>query len=98
MTTFHQNRTFDQCLDLLGPEEQEVPTIDDLYIEIEDNDDPGIVMKPTGQLVPRARSKPLPDGWVRPAIWDSNGFWRFRWSEHHSTDATEHQTDEREPE
>src|SRR5262249_8745436 len=60
--------------------------LNDLYWEVEDESD--IAMKPAdgplaeyleGELVQWPWDKPLPNGWSRPTVWKSKGFWRYRW-------------------
>ena len=63
----------------------EVASLAELYREVEGESD--IALKPVsnpiveGELVLWPRSKPLPDGWLRPTVWESTGLWRFRWKE-----------------
>ncbi len=85
MIAFHENRPFHRCFDSLGADEGEVEHISQLYLKLEDDDDPTIVMKPTGELVMRSRSLPLPPGWTKPTTWDSKGFWRFHWQTYETT-------------
>ncbi len=80
MGAFRRNLTFEGCLASVPPDEGEVASIDDLYVEIEDHES-DVVMKPNGRLVRRDRSMPLPPGWLYPTVWDSKGYWRFKWSD-----------------
>ena len=65
--SFRDGRNFDNCIADFPDDEGEVPSIDDLYLEIDEPSD--LVMK-------------TESGWASPTIWDSKGFWRFPWREH----------------
>ncbi len=87
VSAFLRGASFAEALDVASREgEGEVASLSDLYREIEDESD--VALKPLresaakyleGQLVLWPRSKPLPEGWSRPTVWDSKGFWRYRW-------------------
>ena len=66
--------------------EGEVASLSELYQE--DESDSDVALKPVrgaaaelleGQFVRWPRGRPLPAGWSRPKVWDSKGFWRYRW-------------------
>jgi hypothetical protein len=84
---FRRGASFDEALDRASQQgEGEVASLSELYREFEEPSD--VALKPVrgpaakhldGQFVRWPRSKPLPEGWSRPKIWDSKGFWRYRW-------------------
>jgi len=96
VSEFHRGASFDEALDRASWQgEGEVASLSELYREFEDPSDTALkpVLKPVrgiaakyldGQFVSWPRSKPLPEGWSRLKIWDSKGFWRYRWQENNA--------------
>jgi hypothetical protein len=82
---FFENATFAEALQIAEPDEGEVSQISDLDQAKEEDSDLAFKLiegtdEQEGMIWPR--NKPLPDGWLRPTVWDSKGYWRFRWKEY----------------
>jgi hypothetical protein len=86
ISAFRDGASFAEALEVSARQgEGEVSSLSDLYREVEDDSE--LALKPgsgpaaqyrEGQVVLWPRDKPLPDGWSRPTVWESKGFWRFR--------------------
>ncbi len=86
ISAFRGGASFAAALEVASREgEGEVSSLGDLYREVESESD--VALKPgsgpaaqylEGQLVLWPQDKPLPEGWARPTVWESQGFWRFR--------------------
>jgi hypothetical protein len=84
---FRDGAGFAEALEVASRQgEGEVASLGELYWKVEDDSE--LALKPVrgpaaeyleGQIVLWPRGKPLPEGWSRPAVWDSKGFWRYQW-------------------
>jgi hypothetical protein len=89
---FREGHEFSRALHVAEPEHGEVASFDELYEELEDDSDlafrrvdddapentTDIADLLEGQILEWPKDKPLPDGWQRPTVWDSKGYWRLR--------------------
>lgn len=79
LTARNEGTTFEGALAAVPPGRGEVPSIDGLLLDL--GDDEEYAFAPTGvegleRVVRLTKGSPGPEGWSRPRLWDTKGFWR----------------------
>ena len=81
-SAFRDGSSYRACLEAAQGKDGEATLISDMYFEV--GDDSEFAIKPVkgksiepGKIVKWSHNKPLPEGWKRPMLWDSAGYWRL---------------------